>query len=386
MYTHRKSALAGAVVLAIAATALTGCERGASAGAGAACRQRPPRAGCPTVLAKARAAVRRAEKIRHHLGRPHHRPHGGLRQEDRLRRADHDQPRRRGRRAGRAGSREGHRLERPGDRRPGHPRRASRQPSARPSPCKPSGIVIGGFDPRLTSQQVARADAEHVPLIGWHAVDAPGPSKDPELFSNITTQRPGRGEDQRRLDHRALPRPCRSRRVHRRLDPVRPAQVRTDQEGTRRLLRRAAAGRGEHPDLGHQQPHPPGGLLPPLPLPGRLDPLRRHQRRLLRRRRPRPARGTARRAAAPRSTSARATATPPPSSASTADSSRRPPCPSRFSQQGWQILDEFNRAFSGTPASGYVAPVHISTAANSRGATTWDPPGYRAAYRKIWGR
>ena len=60
--------------------------------------------------------------------------------------------------------------------------------------------------------------------------------------------------------------------------------------------------------------------------------------------------------------------------------------PEPFSQQGWQILDEFNRAFSGRPASGYVAPVHIATAANSGGATTWDPPGYRAVYRRIWDR
>lgn len=60
--------------------------------------------------------------------------------------------------------------------------------------------------------------------------------------------------------------------------------------------------------------------------------------------------------------------------------------PEPFAQQGWQILDEFNRAFSGRPASGYVAPVHIATAANSKGATTWDPPGYRAAYLRIWGR
>lgn len=60
--------------------------------------------------------------------------------------------------------------------------------------------------------------------------------------------------------------------------------------------------------------------------------------------------------------------------------------PEPFAQQGWQILDEFNRAFSGRPASGYVAPVHIATAANSGGATTWDPPGYRAAYLRIWGR
>lgn len=59
--------------------------------------------------------------------------------------------------------------------------------------------------------------------------------------------------------------------------------------------------------------------------------------------------------------------------------------PEPLSLQGWQIVDEFNRAFSGRPASGYVAPVHISTADNSHGATTWDPAGYREAYRKIWG-
>jgi ribose transport system substrate-binding protein len=50
------------------------------------------------------------------------------------------------------------------------------------------------------------------------------------------------------------------------------------------------------------------------------------------------------------------------------------------------MVDEFNRAFSGRAPSGYIAPVHIATAANSEGATSWNPPGYRAAYRKIWGR
>lgn len=59
--------------------------------------------------------------------------------------------------------------------------------------------------------------------------------------------------------------------------------------------------------------------------------------------------------------------------------------PEPLSQQGWQVIDEFNRAFSGRAPSGYVAPVHIVTAANSGGATSWNPPGYRRAYRKIWG-
>ena len=52
--------------------------------------------------------------------------------------------------------------------------------------------------------------------------------------------------------------------------------------------------------------------------------------------------------------------------------------------QGWQIVDEFNRAFAGEPASGYIAPAHIATAQNSGGASTWDPQGYQEAYRKLW--
>lgn len=53
---------------------------------------------------------------------------------------------------------------------------------------KPAGIVIGGFDPNSTSQQVSRANAAGIPLIGWHAVATPGPSKKPRLFTNVTTR------------------------------------------------------------------------------------------------------------------------------------------------------------------------------------------------------
>ncbi len=60
--------------------------------------------------------------------------------------------------------------------------------------------------------------------------------------------------------------------------------------------------------------------------------------------------------------------------------------PEPLTLQGWQIVDEFNRAFAGRPASGYTAPIHIATAGNSEGASTWDPSGYQEAYRKIWGK
>jgi len=54
--------------------------------------------------------------------------------------------------------------------------------------------------------------------------------------------------------------------------------------------------------------------------------------------------------------------------------------------QGWQIVDEFNRAFAGQKASGYVPVVHLVTKANAGTSTVWDPQnGYRTEYKKIWG-
>ncbi|TPK75290.1 substrate-binding domain-containing protein [Mesorhizobium sp. B2-4-17] len=56
---------------------------------------------------------------------------------------------------------------------------------------------------------------------------------------------------------------------------------------------------------------------------------------------------------------------------------------------GWQAVDELNRAFAGQAASGFVAPVHLVTAANigSDGGpkNLYDPDnGYRDAYKRIW--
>ena len=59
--------------------------------------------------------------------------------------------------------------------------------------------------------------------------------------------------------------------------------------------------------------------------------------------------------------------------------------------QGWQCIDEMNRAFAGAPASGYIPPVHLFTAANidrdGGSHNIYDPDnGYRDQYRKIWGK
>jgi ribose transport system substrate-binding protein len=55
--------------------------------------------------------------------------------------------------------------------------------------------------------------------------------------------------------------------------------------------------------------------------------------------------------------------------------------------QGWQIVDELNRARAGQPPSGYIVPPRLITRADVPDGVVFDPPsGYRANYRRIWGR
>jgi ribose transport system substrate-binding protein len=55
--------------------------------------------------------------------------------------------------------------------------------------------------------------------------------------------------------------------------------------------------------------------------------------------------------------------------------------------QGWQIVDELNRARAGQPPSGYIAPPRLITHADVPAGGVFDPPsGYRANYQRIWGR
>jgi ribose transport system substrate-binding protein len=59
--------------------------------------------------------------------------------------------------------------------------------------------------------------------------------------------------------------------------------------------------------------------------------------------------------------------------------------------QGWQLVDEMNRALAGEKWSGYVSPLHVVTTENVEfdggPKNTFDPDnGYRDAYKKIWGK
>ncbi|QTX05863.1 substrate-binding domain-containing protein [Agromyces archimandritae] len=55
--------------------------------------------------------------------------------------------------------------------------------------------------------------------------------------------------------------------------------------------------------------------------------------------------------------------------------------------QGWQLIDEVNRALAGEGDSGFAAAPALVTAANVPDGDVYDPDsGYRDVYRKAWGK
>ena len=52
---------------------------------------------------------------------------------------------------------------------------------------KPAGIVVGGFDTKEQKVAFDNATKAGVPLVGWHAGEKPGPNPGAGLFANVTT-------------------------------------------------------------------------------------------------------------------------------------------------------------------------------------------------------
>ncbi|MBL1106533.1 substrate-binding domain-containing protein [Streptomyces sp. 5-8] len=374
-------ARSAALALLLAATALAGCERGSS---------HPPEvsatgpSGCPAAQAEAQAAVTRAERT----DVPWNGPAGGP-------------PAVPGRtivyvaqtmtNPGVAGVAQGVREAArvigwkvrviDGEGTPAGIQAALSQAVT----LRPSGIVIGGFDPASTSQQVARAAAAGIPLIGWHAVASPGPSTSPRLFTNVTTDVG---------DVAAISAQWVIARSHGDAGVVlfTDASIPFAKHKSELIDKGLAACPGVRL-LAYEN----------IPIPDASSRTPRDVSVLLARFGSRWTYSVAINDlyfadAAPAFRAAGKAGTGPPFNIGAGDGDpsafqrvnggqyQAATVPEPLTLQGWQILDEFNRAFSGRPASGYVAPVHIATADNSEGATAWNPSGFRKGYREIWGR
>ena len=251
---------------------------------------------------------------------------------------------------------------------------------------RPAGVVIGGFDPNSISAQVKQANAAGISLVGWHAVSDPGPSTEPKMFTNVTT----RVEDVAKISAQwiiaksngnagvvvftdnSIPfAASKARMIEADLAecsgvevlqveniPIPDAGTRTPQEFSSLVSR-----------LGDKWNY--SVAINDLYFDNAATPLR---------------------AAGKSGSGAPFNVGAGDGSAAAFDriASRQfqaATVPEPLEQEGWQIIDEFNRAFNQQAASGYVPPVHVTDTSNVGTTTSWDPAnGYRDTYKKIWGK
>ncbi|WP_181359092.1 substrate-binding domain-containing protein [Streptomyces sporangiiformans] len=379
----RKQTVRAVVALAVLTASLTGCVRGSQMGVSHTAGS--SKAGCPSVLARAKQAVADAEATDNPWGGPASGPRAVAGKKTIVYVANTmTNP-------GIAGAAKGVREAArtigwkvrviDGQGSPAGVQKAFSQAIA----LNPSGIVIGGFDPKTTSEQVRQANARNIPLIGWHAVNNPGPSKSPKLFTNVTTN----VTDVAKIS---------ADWVIAQSNGTAGVIVFTDAsipfaDMKAELIKKELATCSDVELLATEN----------IPIPDSSSRTPTEVTSLLSRYGTKWTYSVAINdlyfgdaAPALRSGGKQGGGTPFNIGAGDGDSSafqrinreqyQAATVPEPLNEQGWQIVDEFNRAFSGQSASGYVSPPHIATTKNSAGASTWDPKGYREAYRKLWGK
>ena len=249
--------------------------------------------------------------------------------------------------------------------------------------------MVGGFDPSTISAQITQANTAGIPVIGWHAAGRPWSERHAEAVHQ--RHHPGRRTSAKISAQWIIAHSNGTggrRRLHRQLHPVRRRQGEDDRGRPRGLQHRQGAPGREHPDPGRRNPYAAGVLVPgvraaaskwsysvainDLYFDNAATPLR---------------------AAGKNGDGA-------PYNVGAGDGSaaafqriasaqyQAATVPEPLSQEGWQIVDEFNRAFNSQPASGYVPRrARRPTPPTSAPRTSWDPAnGYRDAYKKIWGK
>lgn len=251
---------------------------------------------------------------------------------------------------------------------------------------KPAGIVIGGFDPGSVTASVQQANAAGIPLIGWHALGTPGPSTSPKLFSNVTT----RVEDVAKISaDYIIVKSNGTAGVVVFTDNSIPfaagkAKMIQDELATCSTAKLLKVENIPIPDAGTRTPQEFSSLVSSqgkawtysvaindLYFDNAATPLR--------------AAGKDGKGAPFNVGAGDGSAAAFQRIAS--GSFQAATVPEPLAQEGWQIVDEFNRAFSSAPASGLVPDVHVTDSSNVGSTTSWDPQnGYRDVYKKIWGK
>ncbi len=254
---------------------------------------------------------------------------------------------------------------------------------------KPNGIVLGGFDAQSQKAQIAKAASLGIKVVGWHAAAAPGPIADPPVFTNVES------------------------------DPIQTAKLAADyaiamSNGTAGVViftdSEYSIAVAKSSEMRSEIQKCKGCSLlsyedtPLADVSSRMPPLitslvQKNGGKL-----------TYMLGindlyfdfAAPSLRTLGIGPGGPPQFVSAGDGSvsaysrirqgqyQAATIPEPLSLQGWQTVDELNRAFAGSPPSGYVTAVHLVTNSNiaydGGPQNLFDPDnGYQTQYKQIWG-
>jgi len=251
---------------------------------------------------------------------------------------------------------------------------------------KPTGIVLGGFDARAQRLALRQAGALRIPVVGWHAGTRPGPDRRAGLFTNVSTDP---ASVARLAAHYAIAHSEGTARVVIVTDrryPIAAYKADVMAAEIRRCRRCEVLEMVNSPiDLAQQRmPAVVASLLQ------RFGARLRYMLTI---------NGIYIGGALAALANAGRRGGDPPFAIGAGDGDAADFARIRAGDhqtasiaeplylQGWQIVDELNRARAGVTPSGYFAPPRLITRADVPDGVVFDPPsGYRENYRRIWAR
>ena len=251
---------------------------------------------------------------------------------------------------------------------------------------KPAGIILGGFDAAGQQAALRQARAQGIPVVGWHSGVRPGPDPGADLFTNVTTS----PAEVARLA---------ASYVIAKSDGTAGVVILTDSEyavetykadvmaSTLRQCRRCSVLQVIDVPIANAQ------IGAPAVVNSLLQTYGKHLTYLL------AVNGAYISGARVALFGVGVQGDQPPFSVAAGDGDapeleriragnyQQATVAEPLYLQGWQLVDELNRARAGQPPSGYVAPPRLVTQADVPDGAVFDPSsGYRENYLRIWRR
>jgi ribose transport system substrate-binding protein len=263
---------------------------------------------------------------------------------------------------------------------------ARRRALSRALRLRPGGIILGGFDAAEQQPALRRAHALGIPVVGWHAGDRPGPDPSHDLFTNVTT-------NPELVAQIAAQYVIADSGGHAQVVIVEDSEFSIATDKARLMARQIRSCRGCTVLDVVDTPIATAEIRMPAIMTALLGRFGRRFGYLL------TINGAYITGASAALRSGGRHGDEPPFAVAAGDGDasefariragayQRASVAEPLYLEGWQLIDELNRARARRPASGYVAPPRLITRSDVPSGGVFDPAsGYRAQYLRIWGR